>query len=79
MTATLNDVSRLIKQEPTAEQVAAEELVRRALVASLPDTDFGETSAPGAPHRDGGSQPLDIPEHGMSAAGRPRRSSDVLV
>ncbi len=30
MTATLNDVSKKIKQEPTAEQVAAEELVRRA-------------------------------------------------
>jgi putative transposase len=30
MTETLNDVSKKIKQEPTAEQVAAEELVRRA-------------------------------------------------
>jgi putative transposase len=30
MTATLDDVSRKIKQEPTAEQLAAEELVRRA-------------------------------------------------
>jgi putative transposase len=30
MTATLNDVSKKIKQEPTAEQLAAEELVRRA-------------------------------------------------
>jgi putative transposase len=30
MTATLDDVSRKIKQEPTAEQVAAKELVRRA-------------------------------------------------
>jgi putative transposase len=30
MTATLDDVSKKIKQEPTAEQLAAEELVRRA-------------------------------------------------
>jgi putative transposase len=30
MTATLDDVSRKIRQEPTAEQLAAEELVRRA-------------------------------------------------
>ena len=30
MTATLDDVTKKIKPEPTAEQVAAEELVRRA-------------------------------------------------
>ena len=30
MTATLDDVSKKIKQEPAAEQLAAEELVRRA-------------------------------------------------
>jgi transposase-like protein len=30
MTATLNDVTKKIKQEPTAEELAAEEMVRRA-------------------------------------------------
>ena len=30
MTATLDDVTKRIKPEPTAEQLAAEELVRRA-------------------------------------------------
>jgi hypothetical protein len=39
MTATLNDVSKKIKQEPTAEQLAAEELVRRAREQGLSLTD----------------------------------------
>ena len=30
MTATLDDVTKKIKREPSAEQLAAEELVRRA-------------------------------------------------
>jgi hypothetical protein len=38
MTATLDDVTRKIKPEPTAEQLAAEDLVRQAGLRVMPRT-----------------------------------------
>ena len=74
MTATLDGVTKKIKQEPTAEQLAAEELVRRAIAERLPESvaaavlEFCDAALAVNPHRVG--KPLFGPLAGCHGARR---------